>query len=55
MAVTKKEKEANELKKAEIKELAAADKLYKEKIAAEKRAQRVREKEARAQAKAEER
>jgi len=55
IAVTKQEKEEEELRKAEMKELAASNKLYKDKIAEEKRQKRVREKEERARIKAEER
>ena len=55
MAVTEQEKEEEELRKAEMKELAAANKLYKDKIEEEKRQKRAREKEERAKVKAEER
>jgi hypothetical protein len=55
MAVTELEKEEEELRKAEMKELAAANKLYKENIEEEKRQKRAREKEERAKVKAEER
>ncbi|KAF9733712.1 hypothetical protein PMIN01_08055 [Paraphaeosphaeria minitans] len=54
-AVTEQEKEEEELKKAKMKELAAANKLYKEKIEEERRQARVKEKEERARMKAEER
>ena len=37
MAVAEREKQAKELQKAKIKELAAATKLYKAKVAEEKR------------------
>ena len=47
MAVAENKRQEAELKKHEIKELAAANKLYKEKIAQEKREQRAREKEER--------
>ena len=52
MSVAEQEKQADELKRAEMKELAAANKLYKAKIAEEKRVARVREKEERDQLKA---
>ena len=52
MAVAEQEREAAELQRAQIKELAAANKLYQEKIAQEKRKQRVREKEERERVKA---
>jgi hypothetical protein len=48
-----REQRAEELKKAEMAELRRSNKLYKEKIAQEKREQRVREKEERDQLKAE--
>ncbi|KAK7178080.1 hypothetical protein PSPO01_15869 [Paraphaeosphaeria sporulosa] len=40
MAIIKQEKEDEELRRAEIKELAAANKLYKPKIEEEKRQKR---------------
>ena len=52
MAQQAAEQKAEELKKAETKKSKAANKLYQEKIAEEKRVQRLREKEERAQAKA---
>src|SRR5690242_18961469 len=55
MAVTEQEKEEEELRKAEMKALAALNKLFKDKIAEEKRQKRVREKEERARMMAEER
>jgi hypothetical protein len=48
MAVAEHKRQEAELKKHKIKKLAAANKLYKEKIAQEKRKQRAREKEERA-------
>ncbi|KAK7178381.1 hypothetical protein PSPO01_15567 [Paraphaeosphaeria sporulosa] len=54
-AVTEQEKEEAELKKVEMKELAAANKLYKKKIEEERRQARVKEKEERVRIKAEER
>ena len=53
--ILKEMQHGDELKKAEMKDLKAANKLYNNKIDEEKRQQRAREKEARAQAKAEER
>jgi hypothetical protein len=53
MAIAEREKQDEELRRAEMKELAAANKLYKEKIAEEKREKRAREKVVRDQAKAE--
>ena len=47
MAVAEHERQEAELEKHEMKELAAANKLYKERIAQEKREQRAREKEER--------
>ena len=47
MAVAEREKQADELQKAKMKELAAATKLYKAKVAEEKRVARAREKEER--------
>ena len=55
MAITEQEKQEDELKKAEMKELAAANKLYNEKIAEEKREKRAREKVERDQVNAEKR
>jgi hypothetical protein len=55
IVVTEREKEEEEQRKAEMKELAAANKLYKEKIKEEKRQKQAREKEERARMKAEER
>jgi hypothetical protein len=55
MAATEQEKQEDELRKAEMKELAAANKLYNDKIEEEKRQKRAREKEERAKVKAEER
>jgi hypothetical protein len=55
MAVIEQEKGEEELRKAEMKELAAANKLYKEKIKEERHQKRAREKEERARVKAEER
>ena len=52
IAVAEHERQEAELKKHEMKELAAANKLYKEKIAQEKREQRARKKEERDQVKA---
>lgn len=52
MAVAEHERQEAELEKHEMKELAAANKLYKERIAQEKREQRAREKEERDQVKA---
>jgi hypothetical protein len=52
MAVAEQQRQEEELKKAEIKELAAANKLYKQKIAEEKRVVRIREKEERDQVRA---
>ena len=52
MAVAEREKQADELQKAEMKELAAATKLYKAKVAEEKRVARAREKEERDRVKA---
>jgi hypothetical protein len=52
MAVAEHERQEAELKKVEMKELAAANKLYKEKIAQEKRERRAREKEERDRVKA---
>jgi hypothetical protein len=52
IAVAEHKRQEAELKKHEIKELAAANKLYKEKIAQEKREQQAREKEERDQVKA---
>jgi hypothetical protein len=52
MAVAEQEKQADELQKAEMKELAAANKLYKAKLAEEKRVARAREKEERDRVKA---
>jgi hypothetical protein len=47
MKLAREEREAEEKKKADIKELAKANKLYNEKIAQEKRDARAREKEER--------
>jgi hypothetical protein len=52
IAIAEHKRQEAELKKHEIKELAAANKLYKERIAQEKRKERAREKEERDQAKA---
>ena len=52
MAIAEREKQEEELKKAEMKELAAANKLYKDKIAEERRVERAREKEERDRLKA---
>jgi hypothetical protein len=53
MKLAKEEREADEKEKANMKELARANKLYNEKIAQEKRDARAREKEERDQLKAE--
>ncbi|KAF1925059.1 uncharacterized protein M421DRAFT_30887, partial [Didymella exigua CBS 183.55] len=55
MAVADHKRQEEELKKAETKEQAAANKLYNEKIAEEKHEQRAEKKSARNQAKAKER
>jgi len=52
MAITEQQRQEEELKRAEMKDLAAANKLYKQKVADEKRIARQREKEERAQVKA---
>ncbi|KAF1343526.1 hypothetical protein EJ07DRAFT_186505 [Lizonia empirigonia] len=55
MAITEQEAHIEELKKAEMRELPAANKLYSEKIAEEKRVAAARAKEDRDRAKADER
>ena len=55
MAVAEQEKQADELKKARMRELAAANKLYTAKVAEEKRVARARKKEEKAEARAKER
>lgn len=52
MALQEEQQKADELKKVEMKELRAANKLYNDRIAEERRAQRLREKEERAQLRA---
>ena len=55
MRQAKEAKDLDEKNKADIKELKKANKLYNDRIAEEKRKKAVRDKEARAKAKAEER